>query len=55
MSRGQPGPQTHEEVLRCYGDPVDTDCPRCSGDVFDLSGERQCTHGHTQPTPEVKL
>jgi len=57
MSRGQPGPQTHADVLRCHGEPVDADCatPGCGGDVFDLAGDRQCTEGHTNPRPEVRV
>ena len=55
MSRGQSGPQTDADVLRCYGEPVDVDCatPGCGGDVFDLAGDRECTNGHTNPRPEV--
>jgi len=57
MSRGQSGPQTDADVLRCYGELVDADCatPGCSGDVFDLAGQRQCTNGHTNPRPEVRV
>jgi len=55
MSRGQPGPQTHADVLRCHGESVDADCATagCGGDVFDLAGDRECTNGHTNPRPEV--
>jgi len=42
----QPEPQTTEEVLKAYGQPLNESCPCCGADVWELPNRTECTSGH---------